>query len=118
MKAFTVIARRWFDKRHGNTYHTVRCIRHTDGKVVNSIGLTYGYGDSYRQTALKLMFDNGWFKHYRQTTEPKKGYTYASLYCLEREHNYPIIWTVADTSKKEALKLSCSHLHIDFDIKD
>jgi hypothetical protein len=60
-KQFTVIAVRWFDRTYGNTYHSVRCIRHSDGQVLSSgHALVYGYGDGYQQTAIKLMAAACW----------------------------------------------------------
>ena len=50
---FTVNAVRWFDKVNGNTYHSVRITRHKDGMTITA-PFQYGYGDHYRQTALKL----------------------------------------------------------------
>ena len=48
---FTCIAKKWFDKVNGNTYHSVRVTRHKDGAVV--VGqFQYGYGEHYKQTAL------------------------------------------------------------------
>ena len=50
---------KWFDKVNGNTYHSVRVKRCEDGSLICG-KYTYGYGDSYRQTALEIMVDNGW----------------------------------------------------------
>ena len=103
---FTVIARRWFDGINGNTYHSVRCIRHKDGAVI-AAGFTYGYGEHYKQTALENMYNAGWFKSYRQQKTTKDGipfrYTPTSLYLLERENNYPILWQVSDGLKKDCV---------------
>ena len=101
---FTVIAKKWFDKVNGNTYHSVRCIRHKDNAIV--VGqFQYGYGESYKQSALAVMYDAGWFKNYRQTTSPKKGYRYtsASMFYFEREHNYPILWAVSPGLKRDCV---------------
>ena len=103
---FTVIAKRWFDKVNGNTYHSVRCIRHEDGAVVVH-PFTYGYGNHYQQTALDTMYDAGWFKDYRQQKTTKDGipykYTKASLFCFERKNNYPILWVVSDGLKRDCI---------------
>lgn len=101
---FTVIAVKWFDKVNGNTYHSVRCIRCRDSAVVVG-SYRYGYGEHYKQTALAAMYNAGWFKDYRQEKTTSDGsihfrYTQASMYLLEREHNYPILWTVSAGLKR------------------
>ena len=92
-KKFTVIACRWFDRTYGNTYHSVRCIRHKDGAEI-AAELQYGHGECYRQTAAELMQESGWL--------PKK-YTKKTSYYYDREHNYPIIWDVSDGLKRDAV---------------
>ena len=103
---FTVVAKKWFDKINGNTYHSVRCIRHKDNAVV--VGqFRYGYGEHYKQTALSVMYHAGWFKNYRQQKTTQDGtryrYTQASVYLLEREQNYPILWTVSEGLKRDCV---------------
>ena len=92
MKQFTVIACRWFDKINGNTYHSVRCIRHSDNAVCVG-GFRYGYEDHYQQTALMVMFDAGWL--------PYKEFNKCHRY--EMDNNYPIIWTVSDGLKRDCV---------------
>lgn len=103
---FTVIAKKWFDKVNGNTYHSVRCVRHKDNAIV--VGFyRYGYGEHYKQTALSVMYDAGWFKNYRQQKTIKDGihyrYTQASIYLFERENGYPILWTVSAGVKRDCI---------------
>jgi len=59
MKKFTCNAIKWFDKVNGNTYHSVRVIRHKDNKIVTG-QFQYGYGEQYQQTALEEMIRAGW----------------------------------------------------------
>lgn len=101
---FTVIAKKWFDKVNGNTYHSVRCVRCQDNAVVVGY-FRYGYGEHYKQTALDVIYDAGWFKNYRQTSPPKKGYRYtsANICYLEQQHNYPILWTVLEGLKRDCI---------------
>ena len=49
----TIHGRRWFERRNGNTYHSVHVY---DGKtLVGEVKFTYGYGDQYRQTAFEIV---------------------------------------------------------------
>ena len=52
-----IIARRWFQKSYGNTYHTVTVI--VNGEKLKS-GITYGYGTHYLATAAELLKANGY----------------------------------------------------------
>ena len=92
---FTVTACKWFDKKWGNTYHSVMITRCKDGAMLSSGSeLVYGYGDHYQQTARELMHKSGWIRN-------KKG---ESLHCYDRTRNYPIEWNVSDTTKREAMQ--------------
>jgi hypothetical protein len=83
---------RWFDKANGNTYHSVRITR-TEDKAVIVHPMTYGYGDSYKQTALEVMFKAGWIPN-----------NYAKyVYAFERENEYPIEWIVTDGLKRDCI---------------
>jgi len=82
---------KWFDKVNGNTYHSVKITRVKDGKELYC-EFQYGYGESYRDTALTAITENNWL--------PKK-YTKENNYLYERENNYPILWEVSDGLKRE-----------------
>lgn len=47
-----VIARRWFQKSNGNTYHTAELIL-DNGTTIKS-PRAYGYADQWRETAKRL----------------------------------------------------------------
>lgn len=91
---FTVIAKKWFDKINGNTYHSVRCIRHKDNAVV--VGqFRYGYGEHYRQTALGIMAEAKWL--------PGKYRGKTMRFRYEMDNNYPILYTVSDGLKRDCV---------------
>lgn len=99
MKRFTVIVKKWFDKVNGNTYHSVRCIRHKDNAVVVG-SFRYGYSEHYKQTTLEVMFDAGWL--------PKKYHLDWStgnvcIFDYERLNDYPILWTVSEGLKRDCV---------------
>lgn len=92
---FTVIAKKWFDRINGNTYHSVRCIRHKDNAVVTG-SFRYGYGEHYKQTALQVMAGAIWLPgKYRGVAGHPLNY--------ERENNYPILWTVSEGLKRDCV---------------
>lgn len=89
-KKYTVNACRWFDKANGNTYHSVKVTRHSDGAVIAN-GWHYGYDDHYKQTAQDLMEAEGWIESPKDT--PSHYY--------DRDNGYPIIWNVSDGLKRD-----------------
>lgn len=75
MRSLTLIGLRWFDRRAGNTYHTVTII--VDGETVHKSGITYGYGSQYEQTAIAWLAAKGLL--------PSEENVYPlSLYCRNR----------------------------------
>lgn len=91
---FICIAKRWFDKVNGNTYHSVRITRLKDDKTI--VGqFQYGYGEHYRQTALEVMLKAGWLP---------SQYNNDNKYSYERENNYPIYWNVSNGLKRDCVR--------------
>lgn len=54
---FTIIARRWFDRKNGNTYHS--CEVYRNGAFIGREPFAYGYDDGYRQTAHEILQNAG-----------------------------------------------------------
>jgi len=91
---FTVIAVKWFDKVNGNTYHSVRCVRHKDNAVIVG-SFRYGCREHYKQTALSVMADAKWL--------PIKYRNIDTQFHYEYENNYPILWTVSEGLKRDCV---------------
>lgn len=53
--SITVIGRRWFDRRYGNTYHTSTVL--VNGALMYRSPVTYGYDNQYIQTAYDYLQD-------------------------------------------------------------
>lgn len=53
LRSLNIRGRLWFDKSGGNSYHSVSI--EANGKWLFDIGMTYGYGDAYLDTALKAL---------------------------------------------------------------
>lgn len=98
---FIAEARRWRDKINGNTYHSCRIIRTSDGHWI-SCKWQYGGGEQYKYTALNAMAGVGWLpKKYCQKS-PNGG---LEVWKYERENNYPIAWIVSDGKKRDMVAL-------------
>lgn len=97
---FVAVAARWFDRVNGNTYHSVKITRTSDGAVL-ACPYQYGYGDQYRQSALEAMHKAGWLpKKYRRAFD----HTSSNLHLYERENDYPITWSVTDGLKRDCTR--------------
>lgn len=72
VKALTLVARRWFQRGPGNTYHTVDI--YIDGEPVHASPITYGYDRQYETTAEQWLRANGHLSDLKEaangTTEP------------------------------------------------
>ena len=85
---------KWFDKANGNTYHSVRIQRMSDGTIIACV-FQYGYGDHYKQTALEAMAKEKWLpKKYRDDHDWRN---------YEHENNYPVDWNVSQGSKRDCI---------------
>jgi len=91
-KMYTCNTVKWFDSVNGNTYHSCRITRHSDGDVLYC-PMTYGYGEHYRQTAQESMVEAGWLP----------GYDSKTAYRSERENHYPIEWIVSESTKRKCV---------------
>jgi len=97
---FIARACRWFDKVNGNTYHSVKITRCSDGAVI-ACPWQYGYGEAYQSTALLAMSRKKWLpKEYHEVSKPGE---ISTLYRYERENNYPIEWEVSDGLKRDMI---------------
>lgn len=52
-----IIARRWFDRINGNTYHSVKVL--VNNKEIGYCPIAYGYGECFQQTAVDLLVKAG-----------------------------------------------------------
>tara|TARA_R100000306_G_C4365191_1_gene137297 strand:+ start:386 stop:682 length:297 start_codon:yes stop_codon:yes gene_type:complete len=57
MKKFIIVARRWFERTNGNTYHSVLIIDSKTNEEIAFMPYTYGYDSHYKQTAYKKLLD-------------------------------------------------------------
>ena len=91
VKSIEIWGKRWNDRVNGNTYHAVRV--YVNDNLVGTSPVTYGYGDSYVQTAENILKKAGYFKRkdpreplWRYTQDRKIKYKYyASDVKLKRE---------------------------------
>lgn len=86
-----ISGRRWFEKRNGNTYHSVTV--YVDNQVVGREPFTYGYGDGYIQTGFELLQKAGYFK----------GKSYMDFIYFKRDSNGRVITVVSDVARKKDL---------------
>jgi hypothetical protein len=97
---FVANAARWFDKVNGNTYHSVNITNVKTGETIYC-PMEYGYGDTYRQTALKAMHGVKWINNDVYSADLNKG---KNVMLFERENDYPIMWNISDGLKRDCVK--------------
>ena len=124
---YVATAARWFDKVNGNTYNSVKAVCCSSGASL-VCQFQYRYGNHSQQTAIATMivyysivaslvcqFHYRYGDHYHQTTLaamraarwlPAKYSTSNSLSSYEREHGYPIRWTVTDGLKRDCVAIA------------
>lgn len=59
MNQVVIIAKRWFERVNGNTYHS--CKVYVNGDLVGHVPYTYGYGNHWDQTALDILHKAGFY---------------------------------------------------------
>lgn len=96
----TIIGRRWFQKTHGNTYHSVEVF--VNGEKIGRVPYAYGYGDQYKQTAHKILQDAS---IYYKTGERKNGMDMDYYDFLQdiRVHRDKFVISVSDVARKKDL---------------
>lgn len=55
--SYQVVVKKWFDKKNGNTYHSVKL--YSDNVFIDSEPFIYGYDDQYKVTTYNLLVKNG-----------------------------------------------------------
>ena len=96
----TIVARRWFQKTGGNTYHS--CEVYVNGEMVGRAPYTYGYGEHYLQTALEIMQNAG----VREKTDRRAngmGEDYLDFRDDMRDHRDKFVVTCTDVTRKRDL---------------
>ena len=89
----TILGRRWFDKKNGNTYFSSRI--YVDGNLVHTIPHEYGYGDHYLDQSFVWLDQNGFVdmpQHQNGGREP------ARLYC--ERNGITLVRDVVDVTRK------------------
>lgn len=56
MNSITIIGKRWFNRRTGNTYHSAQIL--IDGQTIHIIDYAYGYDQAYLDNAVNWLKTN------------------------------------------------------------
>ena len=98
MQSVTLVGRKWFNKRVGNTYHSVEII--INGTFVHKCEYEYGYGNQYVWTANSWLRENG----YVQLSEAELArYPDGSLAGWCEKNNVKYNETCTDVMRKKDL---------------
>jgi hypothetical protein len=91
-KSITIIGRRWFDRRYGNTYYSAQII--VDGEPIEGIAYAYGYGDQYAHEAMEKLEAQGIIPK-REPGEP--------FWALARRLGIAFHYSASDVQRKKDL---------------
>jgi hypothetical protein len=97
----TIIARRWFQKSYGNTYHS--CVVLVDGQEIGRVDFTYGYGDAYLQTAHSLLQEAGLYPKTGESLASGADKDYNEFLMDTRENRGKFVVSVSDVARKKDL---------------
>lgn len=100
-KTITIIARRWFQKTFGNTYHAVKV--YVGGELVGMTTFEYGYGDHYLQTAHKILQQGGFYITTGKMLGSGVSEDYYNFQQDMRNHRDKFIIDHCDVSRKKDL---------------
>ena len=89
---YTVIARKWFEKTNGNTYHS--CEVYKDSELIKRIPYTYGYGEQWKQTAFEILQECG---------EIDPTWDYWNFLQYTRENRNQFLFSVTEVMRKKDL---------------
>ena len=98
---YTAIVKKWFERKNGNTYHSVRIYK--GSKLIAEQPFAYGYGSAYEQTAMELMQGAGLFQ---KTDERLSSGCSADDYAwnkLLRDNPDFIVFHVSNVNRKKDL---------------
>lgn len=84
-KKITIIGKRWFDKKNGNTYFSSRLF--INNELIHTIPMQYGYEDQFEQVSLQWLKENGHIE--------------SGLMRFEIREKYSLIVEVSDVLKRE-----------------
>ena len=92
IKTIDINAKEWFDKINGNSYFSGSITINYKMKTekIFDIPFQYGYGDHYRDVALKTLIKNGYFKNVDKTWDLYEKQNIIARYnkkenCLKQE---------------------------------
>lgn len=88
---YQIIGKRWFDRKCGNTYHSVKVF--VNNHFIGENPYTYGYDDQYIQTAFDILQEHGYFK----------GKSYYDFLDAKRYDKERFLISVSDVSRKKDL---------------
>ena len=97
----TIDAKRWFQKTNGNTYHSVNV--YVNNVLIGRCDFTYGYGEQYLVTALKLLNKAGVFQETSERLASGIGKDYVDFMRDMQDNRAFYHITVNDVTRKKDL---------------
>jgi hypothetical protein len=104
---YIIVARRWFDRKNGNTYHSCVVLQTQEGphdpQLIGKKDFVYGYDDAYLQTALMILQEAGcWPAHHESLKSGMDRDTADFLEAIRQHDGRFFIW-VNDVNRRKDL---------------
>jgi len=101
IKNLVILARRWNDRKYGNTYHSVKV--YVNMNLIGIVKFRYGYEQAFMQTAFDIVQKNNYWPNTGKQLPsgfPKDEYDFEMWL---RENRGKVIVDVADVCRKKDL---------------
>jgi hypothetical protein len=98
MQSLVLVGRRWWNRRTGNTYHSVEII--VNGNPVHKVSYAYGYDQQFEDTAANWLDTNGYMPG-RLFFESSGSKEQIGWYC--NRNKIQLYRTVTDVGRKGSL---------------
>jgi len=100
-KTIQIIGKRWFDKKNGNTYHSVEV--YEDNKFIGKNPFEYGYDEQYIQSAFKILQNAGIYPKTNKRLLSGLNEDYYNFQQERRSNRDKFLITVSDVSRRKDL---------------
>jgi hypothetical protein len=98
---YQIIAKRWFDRKYGNTYHSVKVFK--NNQLIGEQPFVYGYGDQYQHTAYNILKKKKAIRVKQGRLSSGMDEGYYNFIQMQRRNRQNFLFNVSDVERKRDL---------------
>jgi len=98
---YQIVAKRWLDKKYGNTYHSVKVFK--NNQLIGENPFQYGYGDHYQQTAYDILKKKRAIKVKQGRLSSGMDEGYYNFIQMQRRNRKNFLFSVSDVERRKDL---------------